>query len=287
MGCSRRQRHMNPWVETAGVALLAFCGVALGRWFSRLPRPFWTLGYLIPLTFVLLIGLAYRVRTLEFLPPFSWLMAGRTEFALTALIGTMLLTTPLSRLPLRRDRMAVAVLMILVVGQVAAWPFLAPAFNRAELSALKTRFDSDGICLQNTDYTCGAAAAVTGLRRLGLTAQEGDIAMLCHTSSALGTPPDVLCEQLQRRYSGDGLVCRYRPFSSVAELSQAGCTLALTRFAFLLDHYVTVLEVGDRTITVGDPLTGKQTLTHEEFARKWRFVGVVLTRRMQGERRKA
>ena len=49
-------------------------------------------------------------------------------------------------------------------------------------------------------------------------------------------------------------------------------------FAFLLDHYVTVLNVDDRYVTVGDPLNGRQTLTHAEFARKWRFVGVVLNR---------
>ena len=52
------------------------------------------------------------------------------------------------------------------------------------------------------------------------------------------------------------------------------------KYAFLLDHYATVLEVTDETITVGDPLTGKATLTHDEFARKWRFVGVVVKRRI-------
>ena len=92
------------------------------------------------------------------------LMAGRTEFVLTALAGTTVLTTPLSRLPRRRDRVAVTLLMLCVVSQVAVWPFLAPAFNRAELEAIKTRIDPEGVCLQNTDYTCGPAAAVTALR---------------------------------------------------------------------------------------------------------------------------
>ena len=63
------------------------------------------------------------------------------------------------------------------------------------------------------------------------------------------------------------------------ELKQPGCTLALVKFAFLLDHYVAVLDVDDKTVTVGDPLTGKQTLTHAEFAQKWRRVGVVLKRK--------
>jgi hypothetical protein len=270
---------MNPWLETIGVVLLGVAGAGVGRWFSRLRKPYWILGYFLPFLFVILIGLAYRIRTLEFVPPFSWLMSGRTEFVLTAFIGTMVLTTPLSRLPLRRDRIAVSVLMIWVVFQVSAWPFLAPAFNREELAVLRTRIDSDGVCLQNSDYTCGPAAAVTALRRLGLSAGEGEIARLCGTSTAMGTPPDILCRALQKRFDGDGLICEYRAFKSVDELKQSGYTLALIKFAFLLDHYATVLEVGDTTITVGDPLMGKTTLTHEEFARKWRFVGVVLKRK--------
>jgi hypothetical protein len=269
---------MNPWIETVGVVLLGVLGVALGRWFSRLSRPYWTLGYFIPFALIVLIGLAYRIRTLEFVPPFSWLMAGRNEFALTALIGTMVLTTPLSRLPRRRDRIAIGLLMVGIVFQVSAWPFLAPAFNRRQLAALKTQMDSENVCRQSTDYTCGPAAAVTALRRLGIPAEESEIALLCRTSTAMGTPPDVLCRSLQKRYGREGLVCEYRPFESVSGLKQPGCTLALMKFAFLVDHYVAVLEVDDHTVTVGDPLNGRQTLSHAEFAQKWRFVGVVLKR---------
>ena len=269
---------MNPWLESSGVLFLGIAGVVLGRRFSRLPKLYWTVGYLIPLTLIALVGLAHRFRTLELSPPFCWLMTGRREFALTALIGTMVLTTPLSRLRLRRDRAATSLLMAWVVFQVAAWPFLAPAFNREKLAALKTRIDSDGVCLQNTDYTCGPAAAVTALRRLGLFAEEGEIAILCKTSTAMGTPPDILCRTLQHRYGPEGLTCDYHAFGQVSELRRSGYTLALMKFAFLLDHYVTVLSVDDQNVTVGDPLNGRQTLTHAEFAKKWRFVGVVLKR---------
>src|SRR5437667_173364 len=144
---------MNPWIETSGVRLFGIVGVVLGRWFSRLPKLYWTLGHFIPLTLIVLVGLAYRLRTLELYPRFCWLMTGRSEFALTALLGTMVLTTPLSRLRLRPDRAATSLLMVLVVFQVAAWPFLAPAFNRDKLAALESRIDSDGVCLPNSDYT--------------------------------------------------------------------------------------------------------------------------------------
>jgi len=269
---------MNPWLESGGVLVLGMVGVALGRWFSRLPKLYWSLGYFIPLTLIVLVGLAYRFRPLELCPPFCWVATGRRGLALTALIGAMVLTTPMSRLRLRRDRAAVGLLMVWVVVQVAVWPFLAPAFNRDKLAALKTRIDSDGVCLQNTDYTCGPAAAVTALRRLGFPAEESEIAILCKTSTAMGTPPDILRRALQSRYGPDGLACDYRAFESVHELKRRGCTLALMKFAFLLDHYVAVLDVDDQNVTVGDPLSGRQTLTHAEFAAKWRFVGVVLKR---------
>jgi hypothetical protein len=270
---------VNPWLETLGVLAVAGAGAWLGHWFSRLPKPYWLLGYFIPLAIIAMIGMAYHWRGLELSPPFSWLMAGRRELVLTALLGTVILTTPLSRLPRPRDRAALRLFIVVLVLLVCAWPFLAPAFNRATLAAMRTRIDADGICRQNTDYTCGPAAAVTALRKLGLPAEEGELAQLAHTTTAMGTPPDILCETLRRRYGGQGLACEYRAFRSVAELRQPGYTLAVIKFGLLVDHYVTVLSVDDHTITVGDPFRGKETLSHDQFARKWRQVGVVLNRK--------
>jgi predicted double-glycine peptidase len=263
-------------LETAGVVALGLIGVTLGSWFARRRSPWWLLGYLLPLTVIVLIGLAHRLRPLELHPPFSWLMAGRTEFAVFALVGTMVLTTPLRKLPNVRDRIAVTLLMIVVVGQISVMPFLAPAWNRAQLMTLTTQIDADGICRQGTDYTCGPAAAVTLLRRMGVAAEEGELALLCRTSAFMGTPPDLLARRLQSRYGSEGVTATYRSFRSVAELGESGPTLALVKFSLFLDHYVAVLEVGGDTLTVGDPLLGKTILGHEDFEKRWRRVGVVL-----------
>jgi len=48
------------------------------------------------------------------------------------------------------------------------------------------------------------------------------------------------------------------------------------KFGLFVDHYVAVLDVTDTEIIVGDPFRGKMSYTHDEFAKKWRFVGVVL-----------
>jgi hypothetical protein len=270
---------MNPWLESAAVTLLAFGGFLIGRWFSRLPKPYWTLGYFIPLALVLLYGMATRQPALAFVPPVSWMMMGRNKFAIIGLISTMVLTTPLSRLPLRRDRVGIGILMVLLVLVMSVWPFLAPAFNQSFLRQLRTNLDGKGVCHQSTDYTCGPAAAVTALRLLGLPAEEGEIAILAHTSSATGTTPDILARELQNHYGPAGLVAEYRLFKDVSELKDAGLTLAVIKFSFMQDHYVAVLQVTDTLVIAGDPLLGKTEYTHDEFKAKWRFSGVVLRRK--------
>jgi len=141
---------------------------------------------------------------------------------------------------------------------------------------LETIIDSDGVCRQGTDYTCGPAAAVTALRRLGISAEEAELAILAHTSRIAGTPPDILADTLRRRYQAEGLQCEYRHFDSVSELRQPGCTIAVIKFGFLVDHYVTVLDVTDTSVIVGDPLVGRNSYPFDRFEKIWRHSGVVL-----------
>src|SRR5689334_21815356 len=141
---------MNPWLESLGVVLLAAGGALFGAWFSRRPRPYWLLGYFIPLSMMCLYAAGSRYPAFTFVPPISWMMMGRTKFAIVGFIGAMLLTTPLSRLPRKRDRVGIRLLMVVIVSVISVWPFLAPAFNRRQLANLTTRIDGDGVCLQST-----------------------------------------------------------------------------------------------------------------------------------------
>jgi len=252
--------------------------VVLGRWLARLRAPYWTIGYFIPLLLVLTYALAWKVPAVLFLPPLSWLFMGVKKFAALGFVATLLLTTPLSRVPQRRHRRMIVVLMVVVVFAVAVWPLLAPLADRRELVRLRTRIDKDGVCLQTTDYTCGPAAAVTVLRRLGLEADEGQLAIWSGTSSEGGTPEDMLADGLNRQYGARGLSARCRVFHQVADMKGAGLTLAVIRYGFLVDHWVAVLEVTDSEVVVGDPLAGKERMTHSDFAKRWRFVGIEVRR---------
>lgn len=273
---------MNLWLWALVSLGCAVAGVACGHWFSRLRGPFWTIGYFIPLVFVIAYALAFHFPSVMFAPPFSWLTIGVKKFAGFSFLTSMVLTTPLARLPQPRTRRFVAFLMVFIVFFMGIWPFIAPMLDRKQLSHLQTNIDKNGVCLQTTDYTCGPASAVTALRKLGLPADEGPIAILSCTSAIEGTPPDMLAEGLNRRYATDGLTAECRVFHNIGELKAAGLTLAVIKFGFLVDHWVTVLSVTDSQVIVGDPNGGLSRLSYEDFAERWRFVGVVLRRQPPG-----
>ncbi len=268
---------MDPWFEAVGVVLIAALGVALGFWLRRLRAAYWALGYVLAvvLVTVLLLG---RVTTLQFVPPFSWLVATRVRFVLVALAATLGLTSLLPRLPHRWERIATCMLMSGILARSSLLPLLMPALIHDRLARLESTVDENGVCLQATRYTCGPAAATTALWRLGLPAREGHIAILSRSSPAAGTLPASLCGVLTKQYAADGLRCCYRRFSSIAELSQSGITLAIVRNALLRDHCVAVLEVSDQVVTVADPITGVMRIPREEFRTMWRYRGIELMR---------
>jgi predicted double-glycine peptidase len=262
-------------IETTGVVGLAAAGVAAGRWCSTWRKPWWLMGYVVSLVLMIVIAAARWFPRLELSPPFAWVMAGRLEFALLAPVVALLLTTPLMRLPRRRERALLAVFMVACVGGFSVLPFLLPAFNYRHLAGLRTQIDTDGVCIQGNGYTCGPAAAVTALREIGVTAEEGTLAIAAHTTRAAGTPSDSLCSAIRSEY---GVDCRQMYFRSIDELRGKEPVIAVVKYAFLIDHYVTVLDVTDSTVVIGDPLVGRGELTYKEFAQKWRKHGIVLDR---------
>jgi len=269
---------MNPWLETAGVVQIALLGIILGRVFQGFKKTYWAGGYFLSLLLIAILVLARYNCAVHFVPPFCWIAVGRTRFVVLSFAITMGLTTPLSRLPCKWEKVAICILMGVSVTWFSVLPFLVPALIKNNLFNLKTRLDSNDICKQSTNYTCGPATAVTALRKLGLPANEGEIAVLSHSSPVTGTLVLCLCKALENRYAADGLKCQYRHFDSIAQLKDAGITLAVVKNAFLLDHCVAVLEVSDQTITVADPVAGRKSMSHKQFEKIWRFSGIVLKR---------
>jgi len=271
-----RGRKMGGWFETAGVILTAVFGAVVGRIFSRLKNPHWVWGYLVPMALIALLAVAAHVSIKAFVPLLAWVFGGRMRFVIIGLAVSMGSMTLLGRLKRPAEKVIVFVVMIVAVIWGAVLPFLVPALIKADLTHLQTKVGADNVCVQTTNYTCGPAAAVTALRQLGLSAQEGEIAILSHSSPVAGTLPWCLYKALQDRYGAQGLHCQFRRFDSVSQLRQADVTLAVIKDAFLLDHCVAVLEVGDETITIGDPVLGQVRMSYKDFENVWRFYGIAL-----------
>jgi hypothetical protein len=139
---------MNHWFAIFSAMLCVAAGMTLGRWFSKLRSPCWLLGYFIPLAVILTYAFMGRFPSVPLPAPMTWMLAGQKKFALLGFVVTLILTTPLSRMPQKRDRLVVSILMVAMVFLVSIWPLLTPMFNRKQLTGLQTRINNDGVCLQ-------------------------------------------------------------------------------------------------------------------------------------------
>lgn len=271
---------MDPWLETICVFVLSCIGILCGMVFWRLSRPLRLFGYLFPLFIIISLIIIRVISSSTLTQTLYWLTISRLKFAILSFTVPMGLIAPLPKLPYRWEKIATYIVTCIFIVLFSFPPFLAPALVRHDLSNLQTRVNSDGICFQSKSYTCAPAAAVTALRKLGLPAYEGEIAILSHTSPITGTLPWSLCTALQRRYRSDGLNCQYRRFDSISQLRDADITLVAVKDTFLSDHCVAVLEISEDTVTIADPAIGKISISLEQFERVWRSSGITLKRRL-------
>ena len=267
---------MGGWFETALVLLTVVFAALMGRWFSRLKTPHWVMGYAISLLLIAFLLISSDLRIRLSLPVLAWATAGRARFVIIGIAVAMGACTLIGRLTKPVERVIILCMTLSIILWASIMPFLVPAIIKNELNNLQTRLDADNICVQSTDYTCGPAAAVTALRRFGLPAQEGELAILSHTSPVTGTLPWDLYKAIQNRYPSAGLDCRLRRFDSVNQLRDADATLVVVNDSLLLDHCVVVLDVGDTFVTIADPAIGRYRLSRKSFENIWRFYGITL-----------
>jgi hypothetical protein len=270
---------VEPWLETGGIVAVTLFGLLTAIKLRRTGGRLWVAGYLTGLVLIVLLAASRVGGAMEEVPGLAALATGRIKFVVLALGVTLGMTTPLSRLRYRLEKAIVCVIMALTIVWFSVLPFLVPGLIKKDLAAIATHIGPGGVCLQSTNYTCGPAAAVTALNKLGFRASEGQLAILARSNPITGTLPGSLCAALKNRYANDGLECFYRTFNSVGELENTGITLVVVKDAFLLDHYVAVLDVSDGIVTLADPALGHRLVSRERFEKIWRFCGIVLAKK--------
>lgn len=261
MRLMRMEYVISALLESVGVMLLATAGwcfaLRLARW------RFWWAGLVFPVA-VLILLICDRMAAVPFA---GWFLAGRVEFVVLALAIPLLLIPLAAHLPVVRQRRLVHWVTLLLTLRFAVLPFLAPAFEVPRQSALLTFIGEDGICIQGTGYNCGPAAAVTVLKRLGVTAEEGALALSARTTCFIGTPADFLVAAIEKRH---GISCRFFRNLSLEDVRGSEPFIAVVKHALMTDHYVVVLEIGDDFIWIGDPLSGRKEWTLAYFQARWR-----------------
>ncbi len=269
---------IQPEWDMLKAILIAAVGVMVGRFCSRAGRTALVLGYVLPLTTLILLTLG---RCGWFGSPKGWLggvFFGQPRFLVLSLMIPVGLMTLLPFLPRRFERIAIVIILLGFIACFSIYPVLAPALIRKDLLQTPNQTDSLGVCLQTRPWTCGPAAAVTALQELGLRAHEGRIATLASSAPVIGTLPWDLCNALDRQYGPQGLHCEFRRFDSLDQLRSAGLTLAIVRGGTLTNHCVAVLGITDHQVLIADPSLGKLHIPIAQFAAEWRHTGITLRR---------
>lgn len=269
---------MALWLETIGMLLMAVLGVGLGAWASKRSTTARLGAMTAAFALVGVILLARRDDLWEYLPFLCPLAAGRIRFAVLILAVTLGLTAPLDQLTSRISRFVTCAVMCLMISTLISLPFLMPAVLQDQLSSSRTRIDVDGVCRQTLPYTCGPAAAVTALNRLGFEATEGRLALQARTGPVIGTSPWDLYRAIENAYSPQGLSCAFEHLTSLEQIPDGGILLAIVNDHFVVDHCVAVLGYDEQTVTLADPAEGLVHMPRPQFAQQWRNCGILLQR---------
>jgi hypothetical protein len=252
---------MHPWVETILVIALS-CAVFAAAYRMERGRWFFMAAGILAIAAALLSSGAFRGR----------------EYALLMCVAPPMVTAPLFRFPLSKVlRTGLLAITALSTAFTGWYEFLAAALSRRELAGLVTSYHN-GICHQTTGYTCGPAAAVTLLRRMGLPAEEGELGLLSKCSNHTGTDGPLLADAINERYAADRLRATSQRIETVDALATAIPVLTVVNLDMWTDHWVMVMKVTETTVESADPICGHHIEPRTDFERRWRNESITVTR---------
>jgi hypothetical protein len=227
-----------------------------------------------PFVAILLVLVGHRCARAAFIPPFSWAVdADVAPLLMTPAIALLFAALAL-RLPAPR-RPAVWVIMGVMLLLYGLLPAALPLLVRPALGATRTHLDPQGVCRQSLPYSCGPAAAVSCLARLGVTAQEGQIGIAARTAPLVGTRGRLLAQAVRTRHPE--VACRHRFVERLDDLSLPAAVEVTT--PWLTGHFVAVLAIGPAHVEIADPLNGYAKVPRDRFARSWTGSAVEFARR--------
>lgn len=262
------------WVYLTLLILLSITGFYAGwRYVGQIKSRWWIPIAVIALAVIIIYSLFSSYPALEYnlipsgLWPFtniiSWIPFGLLFFGIAA--GK-------ARTRFLLLEMAIFSLMIFAYGIMRVnWIFMD---NQVDPS--KFYMTGENICIQSTDYTCGAASAVTLLKYWGISTTEREMADLTRTRYAFGVEMIPLTQAIAQKTREENLtVCLITSDWETLKSFNTPC-IVNTKWSPLIDHVVVVMKATEDGVTVADPLTGIKYWSRDEFLSKWRGTGIFI-----------
>ena len=116
--------------------------------------------------------------------------------------------------------------------------------------------DSEGVVLQTRNYTCGPAALVTVLQRLGVNTTEDELAGLAGTTEDGTTMQGLLEASRAKGVNATGMKL------NISELKENMIAYTINDG---MGHYTVINEITNETIKLADPSLGNIEMNIEEF----------------------
>jgi len=132
----------------------------------------------------------------------------------------------------------------------------------------------DGVCIQTSGYTCGASSMVTILKNMNIDATEGEMAKFSGTIPFKGVSNFQTAAGMNRKFRKEALPYNMvlKTYSDKELIKIQTPFLVTIKHAFFCDHMVCVLKIQNDEVILGDPLTGKRSISTEAFLDLWKNV---------------
>ncbi|MDQ7778639.1 MAG: cysteine peptidase family C39 domain-containing protein [Planctomycetota bacterium] len=165
----------------------------------------------------------------------------------------------------RAARGLVGLAIILGVFMISRWAATLYGVEAATVNFI----DADGVVMQTTDDTCGAASLVGLLAAYGISASENEMAGLALTDYISGTSEIRMLRALKVKLDGTGLV----PFLSKLDYSELmgkpmPCVIVV-KYNMYIEHVVLVKQMYHGGLLMDDPIKGRIGWTKPVFLREW------------------
>lgn len=149
-----------------------------------------------------------------------------------------------------------------------AIPYAKPILRPLPMSSLRDKWQN-GVCLQSTPSSCGAASAASILGSLGIKSTEKELAKECFTYRG-GTENWYLARALRRR----GCSVQFKIDRDIPKDAHLPLIAGVKVRRF--GHFIAILSKKDGIYECADPRVGLERVSEADIRRHFLFTGFVM-----------